>query len=188
MENAIKALYMAIGVLIGILVLTLFVYVFSQGRKYMTSVNDEETSRIAQEYNSKLLVYVKDKNKINDDIYNSVYDIISACNLAYDINKQYDFDNKTNLEIVMNIGGTSHTLISKDLQKNKTLKKRGEINYDGLKNISYLLEEDSIVGETLNTLERNVDNSETEYKYKFDGVAGYDSNGKINKIIFTYYP
>ena len=81
MENATKALLISAGVLLGIIIISLAVYVFANsatfGENYEKS---QEEIRIAS-YNNKFEIYNKEDVRI--------YDIISALNLSKEYEEKY---------------------------------------------------------------------------------------------------
>lgn len=157
MENATKALYMAIGVFIGILILTAFVFVFVKGGSFLGTAEEKEITRQLEEYNADLIIYQKDNN--------TIYDVISACNLAYDINKQNDYDNVNYL--IIKFEGTEDFEL-----ENKKEQKKG---YIGNKSLTELITQ---YGGT-------VSDTSYEYKHKFEGEVSYSKQtGKINLITF----
>jgi len=94
MENASKALLMAAGVLIGILVLSLAVYLFISFGASAREVNNRiEESKLTQ-FNAQFNVY-----EGRTDV--TIYDIISLGNLAKENNEYYkDYSNyKIKIEV-----------------------------------------------------------------------------------------
>ena len=84
MENASKALLMAAGVLLGIMILTLAVYLFTNFGGTSAQIGQiAEENQIAQ-FNSQFLTYVG-----NEKV--TIYDVISMANLATQNNKRYKF-------------------------------------------------------------------------------------------------
>lgn len=84
MENASKALLMAAGVLLGIMILTLAVYLFTNFGGTSAQIGQiAEENQIAQ-FNSQFLTYVG-----NEKV--TIYDVISMANLATQNNKRYEF-------------------------------------------------------------------------------------------------
>ena len=81
MENATKALLISAGVLLGIIIISLAVYVFANtaafGESYESS---QEEIRIAN-YNNKFEMYNKEEIRI--------YDIISVLNLSKEYKEKY---------------------------------------------------------------------------------------------------
>ena len=163
MENSTKAFYIVTGVLIGILVVTAFALVFTKGGQALSTIDNKEISRQIEEYNAKLIIYNRNNN--------TIFDVVTACNLAYDINNQNMFDNKNFLEIEFYVEHENYIL------ENDENVKKGFINEVSMGEIKLtsLIEK---YGQTLpNTF---------EYKYNFKGEVEYDTQtGKINKIVFT---
>lgn len=84
MENASKALLMAAGVLIGILILSLAVYLFiSFGTTSAELHKQNEEQQVAQ-FNSQFTSYVG-KEGI------TIYDVVTIANLATETNIYYEF-------------------------------------------------------------------------------------------------
>ena len=84
MENASKALLMAAGVLIGLMIISLAILLFNSfGGTSATIHQNIETQQIEQ-FNSQFTVY-NGKDNV------TIYDIISMANLATQNNKQYEF-------------------------------------------------------------------------------------------------
>lgn len=89
MENASKALLMAAGVLIGLLILSLAVYLFVTFGATSAEIHKEiETNRLA-EFNNQFTRYME-----KEDI--TIYDVITIANLATDNNKYYQLSKRVN--------------------------------------------------------------------------------------------
>ena len=99
MENASKALLMAAGVLIGLLVLTLAVYLFITFGANANEIRNEINSSQLTGFNANFNVYAD-----RDDI--TIYDIISLANLAEENNKHYQnySDFEENYKITIKLG------------------------------------------------------------------------------------
>lgn len=88
MENASKALLLAAEVLIGMVVLSLMVYLFVTFGSDSAKIGKQiEENRLA-EFNSQYNKYV-DK----DDV--TIYDIVTVANLAKENNKYYELEEST---------------------------------------------------------------------------------------------
>ncbi len=85
MENASKALIMAGGVLIGILILSLAVYLFIDFGGKASVIHDRITSNQLTQFNAQFNVYAG-----RNDV--TIYQIITVSNLAYqnNINEEDD--------------------------------------------------------------------------------------------------
>ncbi len=87
MENASKALIMAAGILIGVLILTLAVFLFTDFGATSQGIYSQMEERQLTEYNTQYTVYAG-----RTDI--TIYDIISLANLAQENNQTYkDYTN-----------------------------------------------------------------------------------------------
>ena len=105
MENASKALLIAAGVLIAILILTLFSYLMRQMGSSTSGIYSKLSQREITEFNQKFLNYEGRENL-------SIQDVITIVNLAKDNNKSKkrptvikvtvdgsDWSNKTSADI-----------------------------------------------------------------------------------------
>lgn len=102
MENASKALLMAAGVLIGLLVLSLAVYLFMSFGAESQEIYAEIENKQLNKYNAQFNVYSG-----REDI--TIYEIISLANLAKEnnlSNQTYtDYETKYKVEIFMQSAG-----------------------------------------------------------------------------------
>lgn len=82
MENASKALIMAGGVLIGVLIISLAVYLFVDFGSTSAQINDQNTQKQLTEFNSKFTSY--------ENYYSiTIYDIITLAGYANENNTYY---------------------------------------------------------------------------------------------------
>ncbi len=79
MENASKALIIAGGVLIGVLILSLAVYLFIDFGEKAARMHDQITSNQLTQFNAQFNVYAG-----RNDV--TIYQIITVANLAYENN------------------------------------------------------------------------------------------------------
>lgn len=82
MENASKALVMAAGILIGVLIITLGVYLFVDFGSTSAEINAQNAEKQVTQFNSKFTSYA-DKEL-------TIYDVITVVNYAKENNKYYD--------------------------------------------------------------------------------------------------
>lgn len=91
MENASKALIMAGGLLISILVASFMIFVLrkagSLSAEYDTQISDNELAK----FNSQFEAYAKADN--------TFFDVITVANLAYDINKRNGWDEQNGVSV-----------------------------------------------------------------------------------------
>ena len=131
MENATKAFMMAAGVLIGVLILSIAVYLFTIFSRNSEQVYKEMESNQVTQFNNQFLKYYglisrtyideqtgKEKT-VQEPIKCTVHDIISLANLAYQNNVENQVANETGWNdstsyIQIRIGNT---------KKNKNLEK-----------------------------------------------------------------
>ena len=90
MENASKALLMAAGVLIGIMVLSLAVYLFVTFGSTSAQMHQQKEQDQLNQFNSQFTSY-----EGKEDL--TIYDVITVANLATENNKYYEFDTKKSL-------------------------------------------------------------------------------------------
>ena len=88
MENASKALIMAGGVLIGILIISLAVYLFVDFGSTSAQINDQNAQKQITEFNSKFTAYEGYKDEYGNWII-TIYDIISLAGYAKENNEYY---------------------------------------------------------------------------------------------------
>ena len=92
MENASKALIMAGGILVGVLVLSLMVYLFADFGSTSAQINAQNKQNQLSQFNSKFTAY-EDKEGL------TIYDVITVAGYAKENNKYYE-ENENNQIIV----------------------------------------------------------------------------------------
>ena len=106
MENASKALIMAGEILIGIMIVSIAVYLFNMMGEYSRNTNKTiEDSQIAQ-FNSQFLKYygsITDNNGNTEPIKCTIHDIVSLANLANKNNEEYELNETDDLYITIKI-------------------------------------------------------------------------------------
>ena len=119
MENASKALIMAGGVLIGILIISLAVYLFTDFGSTSAQINAQNSQKQITEFNSKFTVY-----EGNDNI--TIYDIITLAGYAKENNEYYKDAEDEKIDVKIGnetcLNSTSQELINKYVS-NEKLKK-----------------------------------------------------------------
>ncbi len=153
MENASKALIIAAGVLIGILVLSLAVFLFMDfGARSKDIYAQVELNQLTQ-YNSQYTVY-----NGRSDI--TIYDIITLCNLAKENNDTYkEYTNfESEYKVIINLSGTNFNYLNaQDLSTEEKQKLISE--YNGVES-----------------------NGELTNQFKCEGITFHDTGGKVNKV------
>lgn len=185
MENAAKALMIAAGILLGIMLLSVMIYVFRQGAKVNQAYDNKQVSLQLELYNSQFEHY--DRNN------NNIMDVISLCNLAFDVNMDTDYDTQNTVEIEIQIDSDTYR-IPNDIgpydgelfnQRNKIL-----TNSDDVKSIYSLVDFCPSAGDKLSTTK--LKNGRTIYKYLFevenpDDFQYHTENMKVSRIKLTAY-
>ena len=186
MENASKAIYMAAGLLIGVMIIGVFTYLFANGsqmgEKYALKQQEEQTRL----FNSKFEQYQK-KN-------NNFLDMISVTNLALDNNKKNDYLSSKSVEINIDLGAGKTLFVKKDskLERNQLFKNGFEIinTHDLLnKNRKDLLKDNNLNFSL--ALRKETDyftmvDKNMNYKYLFEctHIKYNDSTARIEKMDF----
>ena len=85
MENAAKALMIAAGVLIGIMILSLGVYLFYALSQYTTGAQEQMEMNAVSKFNTQFTKYL-------DNPSLTIQDVITAANLAYQNNTDNGLD------------------------------------------------------------------------------------------------
>ena len=106
MENASKALIMVASVLIGIMLLSVMIYVFRAGAKVNEAYDNNQISNQLELYNSKFEYYDKDNN--------TIVDMITLANLAYDVNSECDYDVSSAVRIKIVVGNEEFIISNTD--------------------------------------------------------------------------
>ena len=98
MENASKALIMAAEVLIGVIIISIGVALFTMFQNFSKENVEKMNESQITEFNNNFLKYygnVRTYDEVEDELYEgpirvSAHDIISLVNFAIENNKQYD--------------------------------------------------------------------------------------------------
>ncbi len=91
MENAVRALYIAAGVLIGIMILSLAVVIFSNLQSYVETSNEEIRFNEITRFNAKFTKYINyTEGKKQFDL--TIQDIVTVASVAYESNNSYNPD------------------------------------------------------------------------------------------------
>ena len=90
MENASKALLMAGGVLLGVLILSLAVFLFTNFGGTSSRIHDNIEENQTAQFNSQFTKYVGNENV-------TIHDVVTMANLATENNKYYEFPKRGNM-------------------------------------------------------------------------------------------
>lgn len=175
MENASKALIMAAGVLIGILILSLAVYLFVSFGTTSKELHKEIDEQRIQQFNNQFTSYEK-----KDDI--TIHDVITVANLATENNSYYeltssDEGNNSNYIVVL--------LKNKDYTSNNYKPIQGDYN-EIAENRKKLHEMYSLIikSEKLETKIVNGEEIRTLPHYECN-VELSDITKRVKKVVFT---
>lgn len=91
MENASKAMLMAAGVLIGILILSLAVYLFVSFGSSSAQIHEQNGKKQMDKFNSQFTLHQGKEC--------TIYNVITIANLATENNKYYEFKRRTTLSV-----------------------------------------------------------------------------------------
>ena len=161
MENASKALIMAGGVLIGILILSLATYLFVDLGSTSAEIHAKNAEQQITEFNSKFTAYEgyyeldETNGKKNWKI--TIYDIITLAGYAKENNKYYEDVNDELITVRILKNGSSQNIQENTSSQNEALIK-GYINSDG-----------------------------TLMKFECNKIE-YNSRGKVKLIVFKEIP
>lgn len=90
MENASKALLMAASILIGMLILSLAVYLFVSFGSTSAELHKQKEEQQLQQFNSQFTSYVGKEGIM-------IYDVVTVANLATENNIYYEFTKRANI-------------------------------------------------------------------------------------------
>ncbi len=176
MENASKALIIAGTTMIGVLILTSMIYLFRAAAKTNEDYEERQLQQQLQLFNSKFEYYNRD--------YNTIIDMVSLINLAYDTNKENEYDSRRSVRIVIKMEDGYFLVVPEvetDLGKNQVLKESNSTsNYYGDGHIFSVYE---YINGNLNDLGfRHLPGNETLSKSKLTKIDGNDTT--VYKYLF----
>lgn len=97
MENASKALMMAAGVLIGLLILSLAVYLFANFGSASAEAHKRNAENQINQFNAQFTIY-EGRNDV------TIHDIVTVANLAKSSNASYDLTEQTDTNYYISVG------------------------------------------------------------------------------------
>lgn len=91
MENAVKALMIAAGVLIGIMIVSLGISLYASLGQYVETAEEELNSKETQKFNEQFLKYINCETASGDIEFElTIQDIVTAANTAFENNRKYN--------------------------------------------------------------------------------------------------
>ena len=127
MENASKALIMAAGILIGVLILSLATYLIVDFGSTSAQIHKQNEEKQITEFNSQFTAYEGYKDK-DGNWQITIYDIITLAGYAKENNEYYKDVEEEQIKVIVNNiqiqdNKDENSLIKKYLDSNGTLKK-----------------------------------------------------------------
>ena len=192
MENITKAFYIAGATLIAVFVIMLMVYMFRQAARVGENYEFSEARENVDRFNSQFIGFETseearaDGNEGTNTDPKYASDVVSAINLAYNINTKNHNDpvNFVEIYVYWTTGGIRYSLINSENARKNTL-------FQGTDTSSYIstneflnLEVNS--GKFLNDTKLDETTNKVVYRYYFTGRVRYnDDTGRINRVEFT---
>lgn len=107
MENASKALIMAATVLLGVMLLSIGVYLFSIFGGFSSQISNALSEKEINEFNAQFYKYQSYKDSEgNWQNLCRAQDIVTVANLAKDNNKKYEYDKNASYYINVSVSNT----------------------------------------------------------------------------------
>lgn len=94
MENAVKALYIAAGVLIVVMVLSLAAVLYASLQNYVEESNTQVKYNDINSFNSKYLNYINYSNGVKQSDL-TIQDVVTVANMAYENNQANEIDKQS---------------------------------------------------------------------------------------------
>ena len=192
MENITKAFYIAGATLIAVFVIMLMVYMFRQAARVGENYEFSEARENVDRFNSQFIGFETseearaDGNEGTNTDPKYASDVVSAINLAYNINTKNHNDpvNFVEIYVYWTTGGIRYSLINSENARKNTL-------FEGTDTSSYIstneflnLEVNS--GKFLNDTKLDETTNKVVYRYYFTGRVRYnDDTGRINKVVIS---
>ena len=106
MENATQALFMAAGVLIAVIIISLSVFLFSSASRVSENYDMTMSEIDMTKFNSQFSKFntansTNRGNILENTSYNVASDLVSAINLAYSLNEDYNYDVQRGIQVVI---------------------------------------------------------------------------------------
>lgn len=169
MENASKALLMAGGVLIGIMVISFMVLVLRKAGKMSAQYDNQIANNELTKFNGQFEIY--DKND------NNFFDVITVANLAYDINKKNGYDKQNSVTVEVKAESETYSILpNSNLLKDHFLKNNQNIYIYNSENGQSLIEEYGARKEN--------DSTQYQYQFKCTKITYHQTTGKVKEIKF----
>lgn len=111
MEDAVKALLMAAGVMIGVMIISLGITLFSSLSQYTNDTQDKIEENALQKFNEQYTKYINCVDtpaSATPEFTLTIHDVVTVANMAYENNKKYGLDSadENNYYVTVKIGAT----------------------------------------------------------------------------------
>lgn len=198
MENAVKAIYIAAGLLIALMVMGVWIYLFRQGASLGQNYDTDRQTQQTIAFNSQFEKYSA-RTIQGGDAYgygfeakgNIPSDVITCASLAYNINRKNEFDVRNNVKVIVKISASeiyyihpfevqpkNNFLLNINEATARTMSSVDPSDTSKCKDFSDFLKEYNDV-KIVNINSTNYNSSaETIYKYYFD--VDRDETGNAN--------
>ncbi len=189
MENASKALIMGAEILIGVMILSIGVYLFNSLGSYSAETTQEIESTRLEQFNeqfSKFYGTVSTQPEggttaVEQTIRCTMQDVVGTANLAKMHNLRNGFEDAQEVNENPNLDGLYYIQI--DLKTpSRTMRHIEQMEQDELVN---LLKDNGNYGITVETDERGDTVANTKY-YKVTELNYSDITGRVNYMMFVY--
>ena len=120
MENAVKALIIAAGVLIGLMILSLGISLYSSLNEFVEEFEKDIADQKIQQFNEQFTRYINCDDSGNINFKLTIQDVVTAANIAYE-NNQNNGDYITiklkGVALEDDINSDSATILKEGLEK-----------------------------------------------------------------------
>ena len=161
MENAARALTMAAGVLIGIMIISIAVYLFTSLGNTSSEIYSKVEQTKIDKFNSQFLKYYRLDTC-------TAHDIVSIANLAKNSNKYYELEEGSEYNYYVNV-------IVKDYIDSKGSKNKEEKHFEKLYDVKYT--------EFIENNSTNEEKSEIKY-FTCTKILQSNITGRVYQITF----
>ena len=166
MENASKALLMAAGVLMGIMILSLAIYLFASLASYAEGVEESNRENQTAQFNSQFLSY----NEM------TLYDVITVANLARNYNEINGFTQSDEEYITVSVYLKGQTQDS-DTYTNANFETSNGVGRFNIESYP------SLVG--YNTIDSENNQTYILCKYKYSETRTSENSQRVNYLYIT---
>lgn len=196
MDNFSKAFYMAGATVIALLVLFLMIYMFREAAKVGENYDSSQGRENVDSFNAKFERFQAsdEKSEISTDsdtVYktdpNVASDVVSAVNLAYNINKKSGNDPVNNVEVYIYLKNNTvaYSLLNSRSAKKNTMFQGTDTSKSITTNAFLNLEVGTGTKKYLSDTKIATNTNKIIYRYTFSGSLEYsDKTGKVNKVTF----